>query len=347
MHVSNEGLYMKRALELAEIGRGYVSPNPTVGCVIVHHGKIIGEGCHRHFGAAHAEVEAVRSVKDPHLLPESTLYVTLEPCAHHGKTPPCADFIIAAGIRNVIVGTIDPNPLTAGKGIERLRQAGVPVTVPYLEKDCLERNKRFFTNQQLQRPYIILKWAQTTDGFIADEKKQSKWISNELSRIIVHRMRAREDAVMVGTGTALVDNPRLNVRDVSGKNPLRVVIDLKNHLPDHLHLFDKTQPTVCYTRTRSFKEENLDYVQLTNNETLLSEILTDLYKRGVGSILVEGGNVLLNTFFQENLWDEAFLFTSPTVFHQGIPSPQLPSQSFRMAAEARILDDQLRHFIRC
>ena len=160
-------------------------------------------------------------------------------------------------------------------------------------------------------------------------------------------MRAREDAVMVGTGTALVDNPRLNVRDVSGKNPLRVVIDLKNRLPDHLHLFDKTQPTVCYTRTRSFKEENLDYVQLTNNETMLSEILTDLYKRGVGSILVEGGNVLLSTFFQENLWDEAFLFTSPTVFHRGIPSPQLPSQSFRMAAKARILDDQLRHFIRC
>ena len=214
---------MKRALELAEAGRGYVSPNPAVGCVIVYEGKIIGEGYHRRFGDAHAEVEAIRSVKETHLLPESTLYVTLEPCAHHGKTPPCADFIVESGIRNVVAGTLDPNPLTAGKGIERLRQASVTVTVPYAEEDCLESNKRFFTYQKHKRPFIILKWAQTADGFIADDKKQSKWISNELSRLLVHRMRAREDAVMVGTETALADNPRLNVREVSGEPQISFV----------------------------------------------------------------------------------------------------------------------------
>ena len=343
--MSNDDRYMKRALELAEAGRGYVSPNPAVGCVIVYEGKIIGEGYHRRFGDAHAEVEAIRSVKETHLLPESTLYVTLEPCAHHGKTPPCADFIVESGIRNVVAGTLDPNPLTAGKGIERLRQAGVTVTVPYAEEDCLESNKRFFTYQRHKRPFIILKWAQTADGFIADEKKQSKWISNELSRLLVHRMRAREDAVMVGTETALADNPRLNVREVLGRNPLRVVIDLNKRLPTNLHLFDKTQPTLCYTLSHAFKEENLEYVRVDNREHALSEILNDLYKRSVGSVLVEGGSGLINTFLQKDLWDEAFVFTSPRTFQKGIPSPQLPLQAC-LAAETRNFDDRLCRFKR-
>ncbi len=313
---------MHRAFELAQLGVGKVSPNPRVGCVIVYDGKIIGEGWHQKFGEAHAEVNAIKSVSDQSLLKESTVYVNLEPCSHQGKTPPCADLLIQHQVKKVVISTIDSNPLVGGKGIEKLRLAGIAVEVGILEKEGRELNKRFFTFVEKKRPYLILKWAQTADGFIARSDFDSKWISHEYSRQLVHQWRSEEDAVLVGKNTALYDDPFLTVRDCAGRNPIRVVVDRSLQLSKTLNLFDGTVKTICYNGKLETEAHNLSYVKI-NEANFLDQVLADLYKRGIQSVIVEGGAKTLNEFIEKNYWDEARIFTSNKVFGAGIAAPKI------------------------
>ena len=323
--------FMKRALELATLGLGNVSPNPLVGCVIVHDGNIIGEGWHRRYGGPHAEVNAVNAVADKSLLTASTVYVTLEPCSHFGKTPPCADMLVREKVKRVVICNIDSNPLVSGGGIEKLRGAGIELSIGVLEERGREMNRRFFTFIEKQRPYIILKWAQTADGFIARENFDSKWISNEFSRKLVHRWRGEEDAVLVGFNTALHDNPKLNVRDWTGRNPVRIALDRDGKLPPGLNLFDGTQPTICYTTTKNSAQENLEFVKIMR-EGFLDDVLGDLYERKIQSMIVEGGSAILNEFIARGFWDEARVFVSTTTFGKGIAAP-------RLAHKASVIED--------
>ncbi|MCE2996097.1 MAG: bifunctional diaminohydroxyphosphoribosylaminopyrimidine deaminase/5-amino-6-(5-phosphoribosylamino)uracil reductase RibD [Cyclobacteriaceae bacterium] len=313
-------LFMQRALELARLGIGHVSPNPQVGCVIVHDGKIIGEGWHEKYGGPHAEVNAIRSVSDKSLLSQATVYVNLEPCSHFGKTPPCADLLIAEGVRKVVVANVDSNPLVGGKGLDKLQAAGIETVVGVLDHQARELNKRFFTFVEKQRPYIILKWAQTADGFIARSNFDSKWISNEYSRQLVHRWRSEEDAILVGTGTAMHDNPSLTVRDWSGRNPVRVVIDRHLKLPSTLHLFDGNTPTLCYNLVQQKTENNTKWIKLEEAH-FIDSLVRDLHTRNIQSIVIEGGAQTLSAFFNENLWDEARVFKARQSFGSGIAAP--------------------------
>ena len=330
----NPALFMQRALELAERGKGQVRPNPLVGCVIVHEGKIIGEGYHEQYGGPHAEVNAIASVNDPQLLTEATAYVSLEPCSHWGKTPPCANLLVEKGIKSVVVATLDPNPLVAGKGVQLLRDAGISVTVGLLEQEERWQNRRFFCQQEKHRPYLILKWAQTTDRFVARENFDSKWISGTQSRQLVHQWRAEEQAILVGKNTALHDNPRLNVRDWSGNDPMRVVLDSKLELPANLHLFDQQIPTLCYNTLKNETLPNLEWVQLP--ELSLEALLADLQRRNIQSLLIEGGSQVLQQFLAADLWDEARVFTSPTTFGRGIAAPtltQVPAETYAVGED--------------
>lgn len=327
--------YMRRALELAELGKGDVSPNPLVGCVIVHEGRIIGEGYHEKYGGPHAEPNAIREVNDKSLLAASTLYVTLEPCAHFGKTPPCAHLLAEHKIKQVLIAAVDSNPLVGGKGIEILKKAGVEVVTGVLEKEARWQNRRFFTVMEKERPYIILKWAQTRDGYVARPDYDSKWISNAHSRQLVHRWRAEEAAIMVGTKTAFYDNPRLNVRDWTGRDPLRVFIDKKLTLDTGMHLFDGTQPTICYNTVREEERGNLNYVKLQEDFSIY-DILADLHVRKIQSLIVEGGTVLLQHFIANDLWDEVRVFTGNIAFGHGIPAPRMhviPSQTLDLMGD--------------
>lgn len=314
--------FMRRALELALLGKGSVSPNPLVGCVVVHNGTIVGEGWHRQYGEAHAEVNAVNSVADKSLLSESTVYVTLEPCSHFGKTPPCADLLITYGVKKVVISNVDPNPLVDGGGIKKLRQAGIETVTGILEKEGRELNKRFFCAMEKKRPYIILKWAQTADGFLAKENYDSKWISNAHSRQLVHKWRSEEDAVLVGTKTVFHDNPQLNVREWTGRNPTRIVIDRFLKLSTKLRLFDRSQPTLVYNLLKHEEHPNLILVRL-DEHNFLNELITDLYKRKIQSVVVEGGAQTLQHFMDTGLWDEARVFTSHHTFGKGIRAPHL------------------------
>ena len=317
----NPSLFMQRALDLAERGKGTVRPNPLVGCVLVHEGKIIGEGCHEQYGGPHAEVNAIASVTDPKLLAAATAFVSLEPCSHWGKTPPCANLLVEKGIKSVVVATLDPNPLVAGKGVKLLEEAGISVQVGLLEQEAKWQNRRFFCQQEKHRPYLILKWAQTQDGFIARENFDSKWISSSQSRQLVHQWRAAEQAILVGKNTALHDNPRLNVRDWTGSDPIRVVLDSKLELPADLHLFDQQIPTLCYNLLKSEKLTNLEWVQLPQLSP--EALLADLHARQIQSVLIEGGSQTLTQFLAAGLWDEARVFTAPILFEHGIAAPKL------------------------
>ena len=312
---------MQRALDLAQLSRGSVSPNPLVGCVIVHNNVIIGEGRHEKYGEAHAEVNAIASVKDQSLLKGSTVYVNLEPCSHFGKTPPCADLLVKHQVKKVVIANIDPNPLVRGKGIQKLKDAGIEVTTGVLESKGVELNKSFFTFLSKKRPYIILKWAETADGFIARENFDSKWISNEHSRQLVHKWRSEEDAVVVGTARALHDNAALTVRDWSGRNPTGIVLDRYNRLPKTLALFDGQQQTICYTVSKSEAQKNLEFVKL-NESSFQQSLLDDLAKRNIQSVIIEGGATTLQQFINNSLWDEARVFTSDQEFGSGIAAPQ-------------------------
>lgn len=314
--------YMKRAMELAARGAGNVSPNPLVGCVIVHEGQIIGEGWHQRYGEGHAEVNAIAAVQNKDLLKDSTIYVTLEPCSHTGKTPPCADLIIQHQLKKVVIANTDSNPLVAGQGIEKLRKAGISVITDILSGEGHKLNRRFFTYMEKKRPRIILKWAETADGFIARKNHDSRWISDAYSRQLVHKWRSEEDAILVGSGTAWHDNPRLNVRDWSGRDPVRVVIDRYLKVSPKQHLFNRTQRTICYNLVKEEADINLSYIRLTETN-ILESLIADLYKQKIQSVIIEGGAQILKSFIKSNLWDEARIFTSPKTFGAGIPAPDI------------------------
>ncbi len=320
-HHLNE-LFMQRCLELAALGRGAVSPNPLVGCVVVHDGKIIGEGWHKKFGEAHAEVNAMASVGNKELLQESTVYVNLEPCSHFGKTPPCVDLLIQHQVRKVVIANLDTHPKVSGEGIKKLRQTGIEVITGVLDKQGRELNKRFFTAIEKSRPFILLKWAQTADGFIAHENYDSKWISNEYSRQLVHKWRSEEDGILVGAKTASHDNPQLNVREWTGRNPVRIVVDRFLKLSEKLNVFDQSQPTIIYNVLKHEEHKNLVRVRIDETD-FLHQLLQDLLKRGIHSVMVEGGAQTLQFFMDAGSWDEARIFSSPRAFGKGIPAPRL------------------------
>jgi len=330
--------FMRRALELAALGLGTVAPNPVVGCVIVHDGRIIGEGWHQQYGGPHAEVNAVAAVADQSLLSQSTVYVTLEPCAHFGKTPPCADLLVRHAVKKVVVANVDPFHLVAGEGIRKLRAAGVEVVTGILDKAGRVLNRRFFTQVEQQRPHIILKWAETADGFVARENYDSKWISDACSRQLVHKWRTEEGAVLVGARTAQHDDPQLNVRDWTGRDPVRVVIDRFLKLNRKLKLFDGSQRTLCYNVLTHEEHHNLSLIRL-GEEQFLPELVHDLHRRKIQSVIVEGGAFTLQAFIDSGLWDEARIFVSPQTFGKGVVAPALKGYKFQ---EARLDRDVLR-----
>lgn len=341
-----EEIYMKRAIQLARLGMGHVSPNPMVGCVIVHNGKVIGEGYHRKCGEAHAEVNAISAVVDRKLLSESTLYVTLEPCSHFGKTPPCSDLIIRHAIPRVVIGTVDPFAEVAGRGIKKLQAAGCEVVVDVMGEACVELNRRFFTFHQKKRPYIILKWAQTLDGFIDIERTpenygQPTWITNALSKTAVHKMRTDEDAILVGTTTARKDDPSLNVREWCGDSPLRLVIDRKLHLSKDLKVFDRQVPTLVFTEEPGGDSPNLSYQQIRFDGSEVEQILAELHRRNIQSLIVEGGKKLLNSFIQRGLWDESRLFIGNRFFKAGVAAPVVKG---KLVKHEELNDSQLLIF---
>ncbi|MBS2210580.1 bifunctional diaminohydroxyphosphoribosylaminopyrimidine deaminase/5-amino-6-(5-phosphoribosylamino)uracil reductase RibD [Carboxylicivirga mesophila] len=330
-HLSQEEKYMQRCLQLAQMAEGNTYPNPMVGSVIVHKGKIIGEGYHQKAGEPHAEVNAVHSVKDQSLLRQSTLYVNLEPCAHYGKTPPCSKLIIDKAIPHVVIGCIDSYSEVAGKGIEMMKKAGVDVKTGVLEAKSLELNRRFFTFHNKQRPYIILKWAETQDGFVDIKRTdadygQPTWITNEWARRAVHKQRTTEEAVLVGTQTALKDNPSLTVRDWSGKQPLRCVIDKECQLDGQYHLLDNTHQTVIYNLRKEDRVKLTEYVKLDAGKDLTLQILKDLWQRNIQSLIVEGGSATLQCFINADLWDEAHRYVGDVFFKKGVKAPEFSAK---------------------
>lgn len=319
--------YISRCIDIAKNGLGATAPNPMVGCVIVHDSNIIGEGYTSPYGGAHAEVNAISSVKDKSLLKEATLYVTLEPCSHFGKTPPCSNLIIDHGIKNVVIGCVDDNEKVSGQGIAKLKEAGCNVTVGVLENVCKEHHKRFFTFHNKKRPYIILKWAETSDGFIAPlhkKVKQPVWITNQYSRQLVHKWRAEEQAILVGTNTVLEDNPGLTTRDWKGKHPIRIVLDKNKTLSKDFKVFDDNTKTILI------------------NESSADDICNLLYKANINSVIVEGGAKTLQLFINSGLWDEARVFIGQSDFREGIKAPKCKG---KLIDKQQLLDDTLKIYV--
>lgn len=322
-----EEKYMRRCLQLAANGRGAVSPNPLVGAVIVNDGKIIGEGYHREYGKAHAEVNAINEVKDKSLLQDSTIYVSLEPCSHYGKTPPCSQLIIDHKIPRVVVATLDPYHEVSGRGVKMLRDAGIDVVVGVLEKESKELNKEFFCYNIQKRPYVYLKWAQTNDGFIDAKKTKEKQdpaiISNQLTRILVHKLRSQISGIMVATNTAINDNPSLTTRLWYGKDPIRIILDRTLRIPQNNHLFDGSVDTYIFTEQKkeTSRLNNVIYIPLSYDKNMLKEVLDELFKLKINSLLIEGGGQLLSSFIREGLWDEAFVEVSDKLFLEGVEAP--------------------------
>ena len=320
--------YIARCNELALKGLGSVAPNPLVGCVIVLGEKIISEGFHQKFGEAHAEVNAINNLGKDFDFSNCTLYVNLEPCSHHGKTPPCADLIISKKFKKVAVGCLDPNPLVAGKGIEKIKNAGIEVIENVLEYDCKELNKRFFIFQEKKRPYIILKWAQTTDGFISKnnlpKNVEENWISGEESKKLNHQWRAEEQAIMVGTNTVISDDPQLTTRLVEGKNPLRILIDKDLKLNLDYKIFNASAETIVFTTVEKESEKNIKFIAIDFSKNIIPQFLQKLFELNITSVIVEGGAKLLQSFIDTNLWEEARIFVNPNKkFESGIAAPKL------------------------
>ena len=336
--------YIKRCIELAQNGFGTTYPNPMVGSVIVYDNQIIGEGWHKRAGEPHAEVNAVRSVKDKSLLSKATIYVSLEPCSHFGKTPPCCDLIIEHKIPHVVVGTVDPNEKVAGNGIKKLIAAGINVTVGVLEKECYELNKRFFTFHQKKRPYIILKWAESQDGFLAPEKQEDQerkpiWITNRYSRQLVHKWRSEEQAILAGTQTIITDNPRLDTRDWYGNNPVRIVLDQNNRISKESFIFDNRVKTVVFTKSKTnLSSENTTFEVIDFNQNIIPQILTILHQMQIQSIIIEGGQQTLQSFIDDNLWDEARVFIGKIDFTKGTKAPVIQKRNI---TKTSILSDEL------
>lgn len=325
--------YMLRCLELAQCGMGAVSPNPMVGAIVVLDDEIIGEGYHREYGSHHAEVNAIAEVKELSLLKRSTLYVSLEPCSHQGKTPACTSLILEKGIPRVKIACLDPFEKVSGQGVRILQEAGVDVEVGILESEAQWLNRRFMTAVMAHRPYIILKWAETADGFIAPQEQtlnEPLWISSMKAKYYVHKMRATEDAILVGAKTASLDNPHLNIRYWSGTNPLRVVLDRDGLLPPKLHIFDDEAPSIIYGKQDSKEEGSNTWVDVRGQTDYLHFLLHDLYLRNIRSLIVEGGRELLQSFLDAGLWDEAHQLQGKVKIQRGLPAPKLPWQVERI-----------------
>ncbi|MFN0257202.1 bifunctional diaminohydroxyphosphoribosylaminopyrimidine deaminase/5-amino-6-(5-phosphoribosylamino)uracil reductase RibD [Pedobacter ureilyticus] len=342
--------YMQRCLELAVKGSGNVSPNPMVGCVIVHEGAIIGEGYHQKIGEAHAEVNAVKDVFEKHadnaveLLKNATAYVTLEPCAHFGKTPPCADLLIKHQVKKVVIGNADPFESVNGKGIEKLKNAGIEVISGVLDEECRFVNRRFFTRIKEHRPYFILKWAQTTNGFFAPTDQSQQWISGAEAKVLTHQWRSEEDAILVGKNTVLADNPQLNTREVVGKNPIRLVIDKNLDIPSNFHVFNDATKTIIFNEVKTDVVNNIHYVQMEDMHFYLPQkIAYQLYLMDIQSVIIEGGANILGQFIAANLWDEARIFTSKTEWESGIMAPKIDG---KILEEIFVGNDSLQVLIR-
>ncbi len=337
---------MFRCIQLGKKGLGSTAPNPMVGSVIVYQDKVIGEGFTSPYGGNHAEVNAIANVADKSLLCKSTLYVTLEPCSHYGKTPPCADLITEHQIPKVIIGLKDPHIKVAGKGIEKLEATGCNVSVGILEKECRRHHRRFLAYHEKNCPYIILKWAETKDGFIAPDKSKRKnnpqpfWITNTYSKQLVHQWRSQEQAILVGTSTVLEDNPKLTTRNWEGNQPVRVILDNGLRIPKEFHVLDKSVKTIVLTGTQEKSKylDGIDYEVIDFSKPLAYQICEVLHKHSIISLLVEGGSQTLQTFIEENLWDEARVFKGPSTFGNGIPSPEF---SAKLMENITILSDTL------
>lgn len=335
--------YMLRALQLAKLGTGATAPNPMVGAVLVYKDRIIGEGYHKRYGTAHAEVNCIQSVVPEHqsIISKATLYVTLEPCSHFGNTPPCTRLVINKKIPQVVIGAVDPNPKVSGTGIKILQETGIKVIRGIREKECLDLNRRFIIFHKKHRPYIILKWAQSPDGFMALANKTPVRISNLFTDRTVHRWRSEEAGILVGSQTALSDNPRLTNRLWTGASPKRLVIDRNNILSDDLHLLEDENPTLIFNLTRANKKGNKEWIRLNEKSDFLEQLMQVLYTRNILSVLVEGGAALLQTFINKKLWDEARVITGTRYLKTGIHAPRLsasPTDAYF------ILTDQILHY---
>lgn len=321
----NYELYMQRALELASLGKGSVSPNPMVGCVIVHNDQIIGEGWHRNYGEPHAEVNAINSVENKELLSESTAFVTLEPCSHFGKTPPCADLLIKHSLKKVVICNTDPFPEVNGKGIQKIKDAGIEVVTGVLETKGRQLNQRFFTSVEQKRPYVILKWAETADGFVAHTNGKPLSISGPISQMYSHKWRTEEDAIMVGSGTILRDNPSLTARNWTGKNPIRVIIDRSGTVPETSNILDLSVKTIVFTTKAQSNKENLTFIKFEEGQEPIHFILAELNRLNIRSLIIEGGPKLHQLFFQNGNYDEVRLFKSKALtLGKGIQGAVLP-----------------------
>lgn len=319
---------MHRALDLAKMGWSLVAPNPMVGCVIVKDAKIVAEGYHQKYGEAHAEVIAISQLPEDVFPFECTLYVTLEPCSHHGKTPPCADLIIEKGFNKVVICNLDPNPLVAGKGIEKLKNAGIEVSTGILKKEGFELNKRFFTFHQKHRPYYILKWAETADGFISKTpvpaNRSENMIGDESQQIKVHQMRSEEMAIMIGKNTALLDNPKLTTRLVEGKNPIRILVDRNLEVPQDFQIYNNEAKTIIFNSIKDETINNISCIKLDYNKNILTQVSEKLYGLNIQSVLVEGGAYLLNDFIEQKMYDEVSVFVNENLhFGTGIKAPKI------------------------
>lgn len=332
---------MSRCISLAKNGLGTTYPNPLVGSVIVYNNKVIGEGWHYKAGHPHAEVNAINQallfiqknqLEETLVFNKATLYVSLEPCSHWGKTPPCADLITAKGIKNVVIGSTDPNPKVAGRGIIKLTTSGCNVTLGVLEMQCNSINKRFFTFQNKKRPYILLKWAETADGFIAPESKNEKkpvWISNEISRQLAHKMRAEEQALLVGTKTVLDDNPSLSTRDWKGDSPTRIVIDKDLRIEANNTIFDQKSKTLIINCLKNDKEANTQWICIDFNQPIIPQICNELYQHHIQSMIIEGGATTLQQFIDCNVWDEAIVYRGKQLFKKGLKAPIFKGQELK------------------
>ena len=336
---------MHRCLELAEKGSGYVAPNPLVGAILVHDEKIIGEGYHRQYGQAHAEVNCINSVENEnkHKIKESSLYVSLEPCAHFGKTPPCTDLIIANQVAEVVIGCRDPFKEVDGKGIEKLKAAGVKVVYGILERECQQLNKRFFIFHIQHRPYIILKWAETADGKIAANGTERLHISNEQTNRLVHKWRSEEASILIGTNTALLDDPELTTRSWEGPSPVRLVIDMELKLPHSLRVFNDKQKTIVFNAIKHEENGSLNFYQVTEDVSLVHQIINALYQMKIQSVIVEGGARLLQSFIDDGIWDEARIIRNEKLrINNGLAAPELPVDTSNQ--ELKVLTDSINTY---
>lgn len=343
---THEG-YMYRCLELAAKGAGYVAPNPMVGALLVHNRQIIGEGYHRRYGEAHAEVNCINSVAaaEKSKIKDSVLYVSLEPCAHFGKTPPCTDLIIANQIPEVVIGCRDPFEKVDGKGIENLKAAGVNVVCGILEQECQQINKRFFTYHTQHRPYIILKWAETGDGKIAGTGTDRLYISNDQTNRLVHKWRSEEAAILIGTSTALLDDPELTTRKWQGPSPVRLVVDMDLKLPLSLKIFNDKQKTIVFNTLKHEENSNLNFYQVTEDVSLVHQIVNALYQMEIQSVIVEGGAKLLQSFIEEEMWDEARVIKNEKlIINTGLAAPELPIGDAKQ--ELRIVNDSINTYFK-